>query len=455
MPLKLQPNILSDMIEKELNAEALNVRFDEKGRLFRDFIVTPQFLEAAVRIAVHCRDKRAYQAKETEIDVDKIITSIEKLQIVQVDMVQLKLVFGSKIVGYSEESCYYYTKNDMDGEIEHILLCCFKDKKITKWVVENSRTISRALQSCSNNEFTDTEGLLFVVLHHLKNPDSISKALDKEVFSQYSITQRCRTSIFPPAGTYVHSDWHCYLDNSFSNFEVGEYVALLLNEETIENDTFIPALYIYAIIVKKIEEASPSSLLDNTLCMYEVDVGERIERKRAYDLYKFNRSTQESSTELAPFLNIADSPKDDRNLDDVLKEVKEILKAAWTLPEDERRKVVRRLYKKWHPDKNIGNEDFAKKVCQFLQQIVFKLESGQDIDSESSSTFEPSTGSNFYSHFRTWDRDAKHDSNRNKRRRGRRGGGSGHSRRQPSEPVPSCHESRQWIRQAKFTLLVP
>ncbi|OPL33833.1 hypothetical protein AM593_07708, partial [Mytilus galloprovincialis] len=452
LPLKLQPNILSDMIERELNAEALTVRFDEKGRLFRDFIVTPQFLEAAVRIAVHCHGRKAFQAKETEIDVDKIITSIEKLQIMQVDMVQLKLVFGSKIVGNSEESCYYYTKNDMENETEHILLCCFKDKKITKWVVENSRAISRALQSCSNNEFTDTEGLLFVVLHHLKNPDSISKALDKEGISQYSITQRCRTSIFPPPGTYVHSDWHCYLDNSFSNFEVGEYVALLLNEESIENDTFIPALYIYAIIVQKFEEASPSSLLDSTLCMYEVDVGERKERKRAYDLYKFNRSTQESSTELAPFLNIAESPKDDRNLDDILKEVKEILKAAWTLPEDERRKVVRRLYKKWHPDKNIGNEDFATKVCQFLQQIVFKLESGQDIDSDSSTTFEPSTGSHFYSHFKTWDRDARHDSNRNNRRRGRRGGRSGHSRRQPSEPVPSCHESRQWIRQAKVHL---
>ncbi|VDI11137.1 sacsin [Mytilus galloprovincialis] len=452
MPSKLQPHILSDMISKELNAESLTVRFDEKGRLFRDFIVTPQFLEAAVRIAVHCRDKRAYHAKETEIDVDKIITSIENLQIMQVDMVQLKLVFGSNIVGYSEESCYYYTKTDVENETDHVLLCCFKDLKITKWVAKNSRTISRALQSCSNYEFIDTEGLLFIVLDHLKNPDEISRALDKEDISRYSISHRCRTSIFPPAGTYVHSDWHCYLDNSFSNFEVGEYVALLLNEESIENDTFIPALYIYAIIVQKFEEASPSSLLDSTLCMYEVDVGERKERKRAYDLYKFNRSTQESSTELAPFLNIADSPIDDRNLDDILKEVKEILKAAWTLPEDERRKVVRRLYKKWHPDKNIGNEDFAKKVCQFLQQIVFKLESGQDIDSDSSSTFEPSTGSNFYSHFRTWDRDARHDSNRNKRRRGRRGGGSGHSRRQPSEPVPSCHESRQWIRQAKIHL---
>jgi curved DNA-binding protein CbpA len=37
-------------------------------------------------------------------------------------------------------------------------------------------------------------------------------------------------------------------------------------------------------------------------------------------------------------------------------EVEGTIRAAWTLPEDERRKIIKRLYKKWHPDKNFGNE---------------------------------------------------------------------------------------------------
>jgi sacsin len=68
-----------------------------------------------------------------------------------------------------------------------------------------------------------------------------------------------------------------------------------------------------------------------------------------------------------------------------LREVKEIIKDAWTLPEDERKKVIKRLYKKWHPDKNHGNEAVATKVFQFIKQIVFRMESGQDIDTDSSS----------------------------------------------------------------------
>jgi hypothetical protein len=79
---------------------------------------------------------------------------------------------------------------------------------------------------------------------------------------------------------------------------------------------------------------------------------------------------QETSTDLAPFLDIADGPTDDRNLDDILREVKEIIKDAWTLPEDERKKVIKRLYKKWHPDKNHGNEAVATKVARGRNSVA-------------------------------------------------------------------------------------
>jgi hypothetical protein len=208
---------------------------------------------------------------------------------------------------------------------------------------------------------------ILAIFLDIKNPDDISKALDEEEIPQYSIANKCTTSIFPPAGTTVHPDWHCYLDNSFVDFDNGEYVALLLNEETMEGDTFRPALYIYAIIVGKCDATPSGSILERTRCLYDLDVGTKCtEKKRAYDLYKFNRKTQETSTDLAPFLDIADGPKDDRNLDDILREVKEIIKGAWTLPEDERKIFIKRLYKKWHPDKNHGNEAVATKVFQWF-----------------------------------------------------------------------------------------
>ena len=201
---------------------------------------------------------------------------------------------------------------------------------------------------------------------------------------------------------------------------------MLINEETFENDYFIPALYIYAIITRKCDSSDATSFLENTLCTYEIDIGQgRHETRRAYDLYKFSRNNQTTSTELSPFLDVADWPKDDRDLDSILKEVKEMLKAAWSLAEDERRKVIKRLYKKWHSDKNHGNEEVAKRVFQFIQQTVLRMENGQDIDTEDAKSYDPHPGSYFYSQFRTWDRDARHDAGRTKRR-GKRGQSSGH-----------------------------
>jgi hypothetical protein len=37
-----------------------------------------------------------------------------------------------------------------------------------------------SLRKCTDNEFDDFHGLLFKVLHYIKNPDDISKALDEE-----------------------------------------------------------------------------------------------------------------------------------------------------------------------------------------------------------------------------------------------------------------------------------
>jgi hypothetical protein len=453
LPQKLQPNILSDLIKPELNEDSLTITYDEKGKQLCDFMTSPQFLEAVVRIAVHSRRKNPYKSGIKNPDVGKIISSLEQLKITQVDSIQLKLVFNGKPVGFSERNSYFYTKEIENSGKDHVLLCAFKNKPLEKWLVYNCTTIGMSLRVCTDNEFDDFHGLLFKVLHYIKNPDDISKALDEEEIPQYSIANKCTTSIFPPAGTTVHPDWHCYLDNSFVDFDNGEYVALLLNEETMEGDTFRPALYIYAIIVGKCDATPSGSILERTRCLYDLDVGTKCtEKKRAYDLYKFNRKTQETSTDLAPFLDIADGPKDDRNLDDILREVKEIIKGAWTLPEDERKIFIKRLYKKWHPDKNHGNEAVATKVFQFIKQIVFRMESGQDIDTDSSSHYEPPNDSSFRSHFRTWDQDARQDTNRNKRK-GRRGRSSRNTRRQPTEPVPSYHEGRQWMKQAKVDLV--
>jgi hypothetical protein len=86
---------------------------------------------------------------------------------------------------------------------------------------------------------------------------------------------------------------------------------------------------------------------------------------------KLNRNFQKTSKEIAPFIDIAsNSSTDGRPLANILMEVEGTIRAAWTLPEDERRKIIKRLYKKWHPDKNFGNELVTTEVFKFIKQAV-------------------------------------------------------------------------------------
>ena len=66
----------------------------------------------------------------------------------------------------------------------------------------------------------------------------------------------------------------------------------------------------------------------------------------------------------------------------VKRDVTESLNAAWQLPDTQRRKVVRRLLLRWHPDKNIHNQDFATAVTQHIQTELDRLEGKNGFDDD-------------------------------------------------------------------------
>ena len=78
------------------------------------------------------------------------------------------------------------------------------------------------------------------------------------------------------------------------------------------------------------------------------------------DLYKFHRLKE-----------IADQQRErHRNIQQVFDEISESLQAAWRQPEEIRRQIVKRLYLRWHPDKNLGEEEFCTKAFQHIQSLM-------------------------------------------------------------------------------------
>jgi HEPN domain-containing protein len=141
-------------------------------------------------------------------------------------------------------------------------------------------------------------------------------------------------------------------------------------------------------------------------------------------------------------------------LEEAKREVAEALKEIWQLPESERSSAIKRLIRRWHPDKNKHRESFANEVTKFLFNEVERLKKGgvpgyrPEADNSNQSSRGPSTGS-------TW-RDAPDFDEFFTRYRGRRRRRQQHYRERrdannENEPA-NKNEAARWMRQAQDDL---
>ena len=167
----------------------------------------------------------------------------------------------------------------------------------------------------------------------------------------------------------------------------------------------------------------------------------------------------------------------DKHLKQVKRNLCKELTDIWKLDLEDRKKALRRLYLKWHPDRNPDNPEFAEKVYKFLRAQIDKLEQGLPLDDpdheQSTPTYHSrrTGGTWWWREFRQWDhtanqhrwyyaRDFEHSrggGSRGSHSRGRRSQGFGWSQgsfftagdessRVPRQP----EEGRRWFKQAIY-----
>ena len=339
---------------------------------------------------------------------------------------------------------------------------------------------------------------IFTNLLRVQTPQELHHELDRRRIKIESDIQ-FEADVTPKLGRPIPQSWHHRLDQDINNlFHPEEWVGYEDGE-----DHFVFAQVIHPVM--KDDGANSHDIGTRIRMRYKIYTSEDDEEGKevsALDLYKFLRGTkagvrEEMSKELVPYEGATDGSqprheaKEEVDLKSIKKQLCKELREIWKLPQSEKTKAIRRLYLKWHPDKNLDRPELAEEVFKFLKSQIERLERGLPLVDPDE---EPTTGapppharrgfpSQWSSFFRTWNntahqhnryRESEHQFRARRRGRGggrrRRGGGGGGGGRRgyggssgvgdgftdaqfPFDeelgPQPDLEEGRRWIKQAE------
>jgi len=169
---------------------------------------------------------------------------------------------------------------------------------------------------------------------------------------------------------------------------------------------------------------------------YKIDIGEEeptvVHKSELYGFYRPDKLKEGNDDE-------------HRSLEEVKESIKRELEEAFKLGEEYAKRIVKRLWLQWHPERNLRNEEYSSEIFKFIQTEVTRLR-GDSSDSFWSSgtvfTTYIQRGSVFI------------QKKRNFCQMGYRGysWGNGYWRAPNNSKNPQPGEAWRWFRQAKFDL---
>ncbi|KAG8584817.1 hypothetical protein GDO81_004776 [Engystomops pustulosus] len=490
LPQKLRPRLLSSILEEQLDEETpkscqFGTLCSLQGRL-QLLLSSEQFITGLIRIMKHENDNAFLANEEKAIKLCKALR--EGLKVSCFEKLQTTLrVKGFNPIPHSRSETLAFLKRY--GHAVILLYIQHSDSKDINFLL----ALAMTLKSATDNLISDTSYLIAML--GCNDIYRINEKLDSLGVKYDSSTEQSKLEL-PMPGTPIPAEIHYTLLMDPTNvFYPGEYVGYLVDAEGGDSFGSYQPTYTYAIIVQEVEKEDENS--GSLGKFYQIDIGySEYKIVISLDLYKFSRpedgvpnkdsapSTPTSPTEFPPpgprtapsFPNKESnrtssakhqSPKKIKlnSLPEILKEVSTVIEQAWKLPESERKKIIRRLYLKWHPDKNAENLDIATEVFKHLQNEINRMEKQAFVDinvertarrtfTTQSSRFH-SEKSSFQRFYSSWNQEAtNHKSERQQyKEKFAATTGSYDSKRFFVPPtfksVGNPVEARRWLRQAR------
>ncbi|KAK3578919.1 hypothetical protein CHS0354_035544 [Potamilus streckersoni] len=383
LPDCCRPKLLTEIAKNKIDMSKMTVlESSNNAECIEHFLHSAEFVHGIVRLVKHIQtDKKEQLTRNDEVKMDH---DLRNLKVREVTGLYTYLALNGTIIQSSQEketwsidqkaagntiqyTLYFQSDSDKEMTAEQVFKMVVDGiYKMTTYCIEHSLGIvmTKILE-------------LHAILNCYMGTKSIDETLDMKQIDPYNSSQNLSRSIFPRPGTYVPKEFHAFLEQGFSEFQNHEYESLAYElEDDIRSPDNAEPVYIYVRIIKPLTDPSVSGIRKQ----YLIDVGyperEHI-RVYTYTLFKFERKQDPSSQELVSSDVL---PVDSLPIDSTCSQIRNLLREAWNLATEERHRILRRLMLRWHPDRNIGQEEYCTRVFTYIREIVLRLDRGQSLE---------------------------------------------------------------------------
>ena len=469
LPLRLRAKTIQNLLREEILPSCREKRCIADSAIgsdgcpfvnrYRDILLSPKLVNGILRVIRHQR-QTPNLPQDVKDQVQVLCSSLSVTCMASLDTHLVHLESGNPLHDSNEtQDCFLEEQNGQwqlfirhgtDENPLHIQLC-FQVNRLIRNQIEKEIYL-QAMLAC-------------------RVPDEILPSLDRCGVAQDLMGSEARTTE-PVLGSEIPVMYHYLLRQDIEYFfrqgEIVGYEKECRREDGRIDDS--EPLYVYAKVVRKVpnRKRSMESSKFDFQAKYRIDIGEpRLVEVSVLDLYKFDRSGKDIPPvppELSDSLEITlftGDPKDterraatrNERLERAKKEIKETLWEAWKLPENERRKVIKRLFLRWHPDKNPGC-DITNDVMQFLLNEIERMEklfpsSWRDNLRDAKEKGSSQGASGFHDFFNQWNQRARQERQTYNTFKRQTHQGSPYAKRSTN---PQRNEAKRWMKQAREDL---
>ena len=371
LPEALQPQMLSRVVGETFVGSRENIeRFDVgAASSLRKQLHSEQFYGGIVRLIRHASHE--YQEKVDEGVLASLKSTLQSIEFHGMRKLVTHLLHnGSVIPGSEKEVPYFVEKVFQSGqEIWNIYVDAVEDTEETMSAV--ALTLSQVIKDACKGLLRDTAMYIPQMLH--SQPGTICSLLDRMKIRQDDSYDAGKGDVFLPPGSFIPIAEHHLLNPDFILLKPGDYVGYELEDPSLQLEEG-EATYVYAIIIEEVPNDDTILFLKS----YKINIGQDKEPivVPATDLYKLYRFQEISITDQDQKFSGQGTNEKQAIFEDISKALEE----ACRLSEDRRRKVIKRLFLIWRPDKNTGNEEFCTQVCQHIKKEIERLEREETYD---------------------------------------------------------------------------